>query len=53
MQNQSNIPANTSCTNYSFNSTSGCHVTNYRNNGFVVNQTNCDYLDTSCTLALS
>ncbi|RLE38902.1 hypothetical protein DRJ17_02615 [Candidatus Woesearchaeota archaeon] len=43
-----NLPANVTCISYIFNSTTGCHVALYKPNGYVINTTDCDYLDNIC-----
>lgn len=47
-QNQTNLPASNSCVTNTFNMSNGCHITNYKTNGFVINYSDCDYLDDVC-----
>jgi len=44
----SNLPSNTTCSDYTFNSVTGCHDVSYADYGTVAGTTNCDYMDTTC-----
>ncbi|MFA6088734.1 MAG: NosD domain-containing protein [Candidatus Woesearchaeota archaeon] len=49
-QNVTNVPIDTFCALYSFNSSNGCHVTNFKENGYVVSQKDCSLSSTTCKL---
>ncbi|MBW2992453.1 right-handed parallel beta-helix repeat-containing protein [Candidatus Woesearchaeota archaeon] len=47
-ESQSNLPSDTECATYSFNSTNGCHIADYNATGTMVNSYSCDSFDTVC-----
>lgn len=49
-QNQNNVPADTACTDWSFNAQTGCHQANYRPAGYVVRNVDCSGFDTTCKI---